>query len=130
MIFLLKAAKNYRINKILETDYEPKYNINELYKSKEINYRMLLDKKEKNIYEELIENFINFKTSFAVTMDNFDYNYDLLYFDKTNEITNIIFMDHPELIYIGTFSMSKEKGSNIVTIKPIYLMSKDEYKKI
>ena len=127
MIFLLKGVKNYRIHKILQTDYEPKYNINELYKSKEIIYRMLLDKKEKNIYEELIENFINFKTSFAVTMDNFDYSYNSLYFDKINEITNIIFMDHPELIYIGTFSMSKEKGSNKVTIKPSYLMSKDEY---
>lgn len=127
MIFLLKGVKNYRIHKILESDYEPKYNINELYKSKEINYRMLLGKKEKNMYEEIIENIINFKTSFVVTMDNFDYNYDSLYFDKINEITNIIFMDHPELIHIGTFSMSKEKGNKKVTIRPSYLMSKDEY---
>ena len=129
MIFLLKGVKNYRIHKILESDYEPKYYINELYKSKEINYRMLLGKKEKNMYEEIIENIINFKTSFVVTMDNFDYNYDSLYFDKINEITNIIFMDHPELIHIGTFSMSKENGNKKVTIKPSYLMSKDEYMK-
>lgn len=129
IIFLLKGVKNYRIHKILEADYEPKYYINELYKSKEIYYRMLLDEKEKNMYEEIIENFINYKPSFVVSMNNFDYNYDSLYFDKISEITNIIFMDHPELIYIGTFSMSKERGSNIVTIKPNYLMSKDEYTK-
>ena len=129
IIFLFKGVKNYRIHKILEADYEPKYYINELYKSKEINYRMLLDKKEKNMYEEIIENFINYKTSFVVSMDNFDYSYDSLYFDKISEITNIIFMDHPELFYIGTFSMSKERGSNNVTIKPSYLMSKDEYTK-
>lgn len=127
IIFLFKGVKNYRIHKILEADYEPKYYINELYKSKEINYRMLLDEKEKNMYEEIIENFINYKPSFVVSMNNFDYNYDSLYFDKISEITNIIFMDHPELIYIGTFSMSKERGSNKVTIKPSYLMSKDEY---
>ena len=36
IIFLLKGVKNYRIHKILEADYEPKYYINELYKSKEI----------------------------------------------------------------------------------------------
>lgn len=129
MIFLLKGVKNYRIHKILEADYEPEYYTNELYKSKEINYRMLLDKKEKNIYEKIIENVINFKTSFVVTMDNFDYSYDSLYFDKINEITNIILMDHPELIHIGIVSMSKERESSKVTIKPSYLMSKDEYTK-
>ena len=126
-IFLFRSIKNYKITKLLEDDYEPKYYINELYKSKEINYRMLLDNNEKKLYEEIIENMINFKNSFKVDMKEYDFNYDSLYFDKINEVTNIILMDHPELIHVGIVSMSKEKGSTTVTISPKYLMTRNEY---
>lgn len=127
IIFLFRSIKNYKITKLLEDDYEAKFYVNELYKSKEINYRMLLNKQEKKLYEEVIENMIDFKTSFKVDMKDYDFNYDSLYFDKINEVTNIVFMDHPELIHIGIVSMSKQKGSTTVTISPKYLMTRNEY---
>jgi len=127
-IFLFKEIKNYKITKLLTDNYEQKFYINELYKSKEINYR-LLDDKDKKLYENIINNILNYNTSFNINMNNYDYDLDSLYFDKIDEIVSDIFMDHPELIYVGIVSMSKQNGSKLVTVSPNYLMSKEEYEK-
>lgn len=127
IILLFKNLKNNKINKILVEDYEPKYNINDLYRSNEINYRLLLDDTEKELYEMIIEKFINFESGFTVDLSNFNYNHDALYLREVSKIIDAILMDHPELIQVGIISTSKQKDSKIATINPSYVMSKDEY---
>ena len=68
IIFSIILLINFRINSYLSKEFISKYTINELYKSKEINYRLALDKKEKEIYETIIENFIEFNPNFEIDL--------------------------------------------------------------
>lgn len=124
---LFKNSKNNNINKIIIEDYEPKYYINDLYKSNEINYRLLLDDNEKQLYEMMIEKFINFESGFIVDLSNFNYDYDALYLREVSKIIDAILMDHPELIHVGVITTTKQKGSKKATVNPSYVMTKETY---
>ena len=126
-IFLFRAIKNYRITSYLTDDYIPKYVVNELYVSKEINYRLLLDNKEKAIYDTIIENYILFNSSFEVDMSAYDYKYASQYLEKAAEVVSAITMDHPELIHVGLVTLQTRMINGIVIITPSYVMTKDEY---
>lgn len=125
--FILINIKNYKIYKILSDEYTPKYYINELYQSKEINYRMLLDKKEKQIYDLIIQNLIDFKNNFTISLSEYDYSHSYLYLDKVSKIIDTISMDHPELIQIGFISSSIQRGTKDVVINCTYIMDEKEY---
>jgi len=129
IIFAFTNIKNYRLTMLLNNDYIPKYYINNLYKSKEINYRLLLDEREKELYEEIIENIIDFKTNFSITLTNPKHENSYLNLDDINEIIKVIQMDHPELIQLGGISISTTKGSNKIDFNCIYVMNKDDYEK-
>lgn len=126
-LFLFRSIKNYKIHKILTDNYVTKYNINNLYNSKEINYRLVLDQKQKKIYEIAIENLIEFKSSFMIPMDDYNYDKSAMYYNKFSDIMNNIFLDHPELIYVTSATMSFNQATKTLTVSPIYTMSKKEY---
>jgi len=127
--FLFRNIKNYRINKIITEDYEPKYKINELYKLNKINYKLLLNKKEKKIYETIIENLINFEDEFKIDVSELNISSGITGAYKILDIVSAILMDHPELIHVATCSVSQTKVNDKVTIYPEYIMSKEEYTK-
>lgn len=130
IIFILMNIKNYKINNILnDNEYIPKHYINELYSSKEINYKMNLDKKERKIYDELINRIINFESEFTISLSEYDYSYPYLYLDKISKIVYAIGMDHPELIQLGRISSSIDRSGNSknVLINCGYVISKEEY---
>ena len=128
IIFSIILLKNFRINSYLSKEYKSKYIINELYKSKEINYRLALDKKEKEIYETIIENFIEFTPNFEIDLSKYNYKTSSKHLEKTSEIISAILMDHPELIHVGLVTMQIESRSKVVLITPSYVMGQDEYK--
>ena len=127
IILSIMGIKNYRINNYLSKEYEPKYIINELYKSKEINYQMALDDNEKAIYDILIENFSKFKTNFGIDLEKYDYNYSSKYLQKVADIIGAVLMDHPELIQVGLVTLQIQNGSEMVIISPSYVISKEDY---
>lgn len=126
-VFIFKIFKNYRIYKMINDSYQPKYYINDLYQSKEFNYRFVLDGKEQKIYDSIIEGFINFDSRIEINLSNLDYSYDSQYLKKTSEIIRDILVDHPELIHVGIVAMTTQKGSGYVVIIPNYVMTKDNY---
>jgi len=128
-IFLFRNIKNYKIHKILTDNYIAKYNINNLYSSKEINYRLVLDKKQKKIYETIIENLIEFKSSFIIQMNDYNYNAPAMYYNKFSDVMELVFLDHPELIYSTGATMSFNQITQTLTVSPIYTMSRNEYEK-
>ena len=118
--------KNKSIEKYLNKEYTPKYKINDLYNSKELNYRTILDDKEKTIYEEYIQKIINFETKFSIDMSIFSYEEEYMLFEKFKKINQTVIMDHPEIIYFGYPSMSTRDNKTInITIS--YALNKDEY---
>lgn len=129
IIELIKNNKNNKISNLLKKDYTEKYYINELYKSKELNYRLELNKKEKNLYDIFIKNLLNFNNSFKIDLSDYKFEYDYEYFNEIKKIINAVITDHPEIIYFGYTKVSKEKNSSVVNIKIEYVMSKDEYLK-
>lgn len=128
-VCLIVGIKNYRISSYISDDYEPKYIVNELYKSNEINYRLALDSKEKIIYETIIENYMSFNTSFDIDVSSYDYKYVSQYLEKVSDIISAVNMDHPELIHVGLATIQTRMGTGKVTVVPSYVMTKDEYEK-
>jgi len=129
IIGFVRYKKNNKIYNMLTDDYKQKYYINELYESKEINYRLILNKREKKLYDFYINKIINFENNFSFDLSEYDYTYSHEYFEKISKINRAVMMDHPELIYFGYPEMSKQKNSKIVTIKIHYIMNKEEYLK-
>ena len=123
------SNKNKKIYSMLKDDYNQKYYINELYNSKEINYRLILDSKEKELYDFYIKKIMNFENNFIFDLSEYSYVYDYEYFNKISKINSVVMMDHLELIYFGYPEMSKQKNSKIVTVKIHYIMNKEEYLK-
>ena len=128
LVFLFRNIKNYRIHKILTDDYVSKYYVNELYKSKEINYRMVLDEKEKNIYGQIIEGIISFKNEIAIDMTEYKFKNNISYSDKMQKIIHCLVMDHPELIHFGWYRYRFNLDTKNLTIFPDYVMTKEKYK--
>ena len=129
LIFSAGLAKNVLLKHLITSEHAPEFTINDLYKSNEINYRLLLNKKEKRIYEELLTNFIEFNQTFTIDMSDFDYKNSYGCFEKIFDITHLIAMDHPELIHVGGVSANKLKTSSSVTVNATYVMSQSEYEK-
>ena len=127
IVGILFYSKNIRINTYLSKEYEPKYIINELYKSKEINYRVALDENEREIYEILIENFTQFKTGFGIDLAKYDYKYSSKYLQKVADVIGAVLMDHPELIQVGLVTLQIQSGSEMVIISPSYVITKEDY---
>lgn len=126
LILSLMFYKNYRISRYITREYEPKFIVNDLYKSKEINYRLILNKEEKELYEKIISNLVSFEESFDIDLSNYFYDRSYEYRDKIGDLFSMILMDHPELIHVGTIGY-RITPTGIVTILPKYVMSKDEY---
>lgn len=129
IIGFIRYKKNNKIYSMLTDDYKQKYYINELYESKEINYRLILDEKEKKLYDTYINRIINFENNFSFDLSEYNYTYNHEYFEKITKINKAVMMDHPELIYFGYPEMSKTKNSKIVNVKIHYIMNKEDYLK-
>lgn len=119
--------KNSNIEKYLYNDYVSKHKINELYNSKEINYRLLLDDNEKKLYDYYIEKIINFENKINIDMSSFNYSTEYMLFDKFSKINQALIMDHPEIIYFGYPSMST-KDKKTLNVNVSYALDKTQYK--
>lgn len=119
--FYLKYSNN---DKLIAADYNPKYKINELYTSKEVYYRKMLNDDEKKIYEKIIEGIIDFKPNISIelSMDNFQVQVDYL-----QKIADAVMLDHPELFYYGYPSYVGTKNGKVININFNYLITKSEY---
>lgn len=120
--FFIKYSNN---DKLITSDYEPKYVINELYKSKEIYYRKLLNDDEKKIYEKVIEAIIDFKPSIDIEMPMNNFQEQVSYMQK---ITDSIMLDHPEMFYYGNPTYYGTRNNSIIKIGFNYFIAKSEYK--
>ena len=121
--YVPKYLKNSKITKLLTDNYEPKYLINNLYKSKEINYR-LLNNDEKKLYDIVITNISNFEPSFKIDLSNYQNEYS--YGDIISKYINLVLNDHPELIQFGSAEFIRNSNNDIdITIK--YVMDKNAY---
>lgn len=127
VVVSLMFNKNFRINKYITEEYEPKFIVNDLYKSKEINYRLALNEEEKAMYEKIINNLIVFEKNFEIDLSSYFYDHSYEYFDKIGNLFSMILMDHPELIHVGTISYSVDPATGIVIISPEYVMSSNDY---
>lgn len=116
-----------KINNSLLEDYEPKFVINELYNSKEINYRYLLDDKEKKIYEDFLNAIVNFKYEITIDLSYKNHNIDYSYVDDVMKISDAIIMDHPELIQYAYPTIYTENDNGKIHVKIIYALSEKEY---
>ena len=121
VVLLAMIIKNNRINNLITKDYEPKFVINDLYRSKEIYYRGILNDNEKKIYEDIITAIIDYKGEISVeSTSNF-------YVDtsKLSKIVDAVMLDHPELFYFGNVTfIGKDNGIRIVFN---YAIDKEEY---
>ena len=117
-------TKNFKIDRYLSSNYTPKYIINDLYKSSELNYR-LLDKNEQKLYDEYITNLIAFKKNFSINFPN-NYTSANLLFEKFEKINHAVIMDHPEIIYFGYPRMSTKDNKNL-NIYIEYVIDSDDY---
>ena len=125
-IFYFSFYKNIGIEKYLNDNYVSKYKVNDLYNSKELNYRMLLDNDEKEIYDLYISKLINFETSLKIDMSKYNYSHEHLLFEKFIKVNQALIMDHPEIIYFGYPSMSTFDNKTL-NVSIIYALNKEEY---
>lgn len=115
------VIKNNRTDNLITEDYEPKYVINDLYKSKEIYYRSILNDEEKKIYEDIITAIIDYDSEISVESTN-NFNVDT---SKLSKIIDAIMLDHPELFYFSTITYyGKSNGIRIVFN---YAITNDKY---
>lgn len=126
-ILLINYGKNLSITIMLEEDYDKTHYVNELYNSKEINYRLVLNKNEQKLYDEILTNINNFEETFTVDLSGFRAKEVYASFKKISDVIQVIGMDHPELIQYGGSSFSKKENDTTATITITYLMSKEEY---
>lgn len=128
LVYLINLGKNLSITIMIEEDYDKTHYINELYTSKEINYRLALNNNERKIYDEIITHMKNFDTEFTLELSGLRKDETYSSFKKINDVIQAICMDHPEIIQYGGSSFSKRKGDETVTIGISYVMTKEEYK--
>ena len=126
IVFVL-CGKNLSISLMLEDDYEKTHYVNDLYDSKELNYRLALNKNEQKIYDEIIKHIINFDETFIINLTGFRSDEVYASFNKISDVFQAIGMDHPELIQYGTSSFQKRQKDTEVTITINYTMSKEQY---
>ena len=122
----LYSTKNSNIEKYLNDEYTAKYKINDLYNSKEINYRIILDNNERSIYDEYIKKIINFDNKFDIDMSKFNYTNPYLLIEKFKKVNQALIMDHPEIIYFAYPSMSTT-NNKILHVNISYVLNKKEY---
>lgn len=127
IITLIILNKNNKIHDILIDETEPKHYINELYKSKEVNYKLVLKEEEKEIYDKIIEGMKNFQNEIKLDISIYKHEYESLYLDEVENIVDLVLMDHPELIHVGSVTISKYRGTQEASVTPNYLISKEEY---
>ncbi len=133
LVYLLYLSFNYTksffIDYSINRDYDPKYKINDLYKSKELNYRLQLNSKEQKIYDIYIEKILNFESNFTIDMSDFKVGKNYSLFIVLGDIAKAIQYDHPELIQYGTAEFSKQIDDEYVDVTITYTMSKEDYEK-
>ena len=127
IITFVLCGKNLSITIMLEDEYEKTHYVNELYNSKEINYRLALNKNEQKVYDEVIKHLINFDETFTINLTGFRSEEIYGSFKKISDVFKAIGMDHPELIQYGTSSYQKRQNETEVMITINYTMSKEEY---
>ncbi|MBO5120168.1 MAG: hypothetical protein J6C28_00595 [Bacilli bacterium] len=127
IVYLINLGKNLSITIMIEEEYEKTHYINDLYNSKEINYRLALNNNERKLYDEIITHINNFDTEFVVDLSGFRAKEIYGSFKKISDVMQTIGMDHPELIQYGSSSFSKRKNDTSATINITYTMTKEEY---
>ena len=93
IVFVL-CGKNLSISLMLEDEYEKTHYVNDLYDSKELNYRLVLNKSEQKLYDEIIEHIINFDETFTINLTGFRSDEVYASFNKISDVFQAIGMDH------------------------------------
>lgn len=121
--------KKYALTPVSELVRKPNtlHDINSLYISDGRNYRYLLNKKEKNLYEKLIAAIKQFEPT--ITFNFKDYGYDSKWQTTKgiSKINHAIIMDHPELFQYGYIGYQINEGNHQVTLTITYATEKDRY---
>jgi len=122
-------TKYSEIDNAIMEEYEPKFKINELYNSKEINYRYLLNDKEKLLYEKFINAIINFDTEIVLDLSFNKHSSSYAYIENAQKINDSVIMDHPELIQYAYPAIYNDVENGKVRLKLYYALNKSDYNK-
>ena len=109
-----------KIDNLITRDYESRHYVNDLYNSKEIYYRTILKEDEKEIYENILDAIIKFKTKINLERSNNFY----LDVNNLSKITDAVMLDHPELFYYG-YPTFKSNMNGSITIEFNYVDSNE-----
>lgn len=112
------------VNKLVQ-DITLKSYINDLYISDERHYKYLLNKKEQELYDEIINAIKEYKEYIEVDTSKYNKKKSEYNTKTLKKIKQAISMDHPELINLGYIKQSE----NIDTYKIhfLYTISQEEY---
>lgn len=100
--------------------------VNDLYISDGRHYKYLLDSNEKEIYDILFTALKNFQGEVVIDLNKYGIKSSQFTANVFKKIRNIISMDHPELIQLGTMSIFGINNS-FITIKINYSFSSEFY---
>ena len=103
------------------------HNINDLYISDGRNYEYLLNKKEKKIYEMLLNSVDHFEEGFSYLYSDYGYQSKYQATQSLKKINHAFIMDHPELFQYGTISYQVNETTKEVNVWIRYASSKEAY---
>ena len=132
LLFGINIYKDYKVRSYITPVNELVMNVNsesyvnDLYISDEHVYKYLLDNKEKEIYRLFLNKIKNFEKSVELELEGFN----SFYFSSQYviDISNAIFMDHPELIHYSYISISEiNQNHNKLKVDFNYVMNNKQY---
>ena len=87
-----------------------------IYESTNKYYKYILNKKEKQIYDIIINAIYNNEETIIIDLTEYGINEHTFIHDTIRNIKHVLSMDHPELINFGLINISEKNGEKIKLI--------------
>ena len=105
---------------------EPSYvESDKIYESTNKYYKYILNSKEKEIYDEIMNAIKNNEETIEIDLKKYGINQHTFAQDTIRNIKHVISMDHPELINFGAINIA-EINENSIKLVISYTMSKEK----
>lgn len=127
-IIIKHQTKMNYITDVSDLTKDEAYYINDLYISDSRHYKYLLNKKEKQIYDEILNAIINHQENIKIDLNEYEITQSKFITQTIRKIKDVLSMDHPELIELAFISQKIDE--NIASITMHYVFNKEEYKEI
>ena len=120
-----QKEKTKRITDLTKIENPVNY-VNDLYASDERNYKYILNKKEKEIYDIIFNAIKNYDETISIDLSKFDIEPKTFTTETLRNIKHVLSMDHPELINLGSINVYSKENTTVNLIIN-YAVSKKEY---